>query len=122
VIGPTGSSPEDTLKFQATENEGEIKGSFAKSPLNIGYITTILMLIVTGYLGVKLYFTEKRRHLEMERLFEDQIGTLSALESKIDVFDQKGEGAKEKLIQEFEEAKIEINTKASPPKQEAKKQ
>lgn len=115
VIGPTGSTPEEILKRQLAEDpnaQGEVKGSFVKSPANISYITNLLMLLAVGFLVFKLFFTEKRRHLEMERLFEDQLGTLSALESKIDIFDQKGEGAKEKIIQEFEEAKTALAGKS----------
>jgi len=84
-----------------------------KSPIKFSYLTNILMLLLVGVLGVKLFFTEKKRQLQVERLFEEQIGMLSSLESKVDIFDQKGDGAKEKLLDNFEDAKNSILTQVS---------
>lgn len=115
VAGATGAVTEDSLKpvEQSTASDAEVvKGAFTRSPANIGFVSTFLLLLLAGYLGVKLYFTEKRRHLELEHLFETQLGALGALESKLDIVEQKGEGAKEKLLAELELVKNQIKVEA----------
>lgn len=117
VPGKTGADPEDPLKQESSEPS--VKGLFSMGSISfLSLIPTILFLILAIYLGIKLYFTEKRRHLELERMFENQIGTLSTLESKLDLLDQKGGVGKEKFLEEFENAKIKANTIVSAKKQE----
>lgn len=108
IEGQKGAQPEEPLKVADSDGAptSEVKGLF--SAANVPYLSifpTILMLLLVGFLGAKLVLTEKRSHMEMERMFETEIGTLAALESKLDLVDQKGDDAKEKILQEFELAK-----------------
>jgi hypothetical protein len=116
VEGQTGAVPEEPLKQQETSsNKVVVKGLFGQSSFYYTFLPTIILLFLLIYLGVKLYFTEKRQHLELEHLFDIELGTLSALESKMDLVDQKAEG-KERVIQEIEEAKTQILSQAQPAK------
>ncbi len=110
VPGKIGAGPEEILKQAATETQQSlVKGLFSSN--NKTYLSlfpTLLLLALASFLGTRLHFSEKKRHIEIERLFDKQLGMLSSLESKIDLVEQKGGGGKEKFLSEFEEAKEEI--------------
>jgi hypothetical protein len=113
VQGQKGAQAEEVLKpgdtSGSTASTGEVKGLFSAASLPyLSIFPTVLMLILVGFLGMKLMLTEKRRHLELERLFETEIGALAALESKLDLIDMKGGGGREKFLEEFEQTKNEI--------------
>jgi hypothetical protein len=105
-IGALQESPIEKLKPQ----EISVKGLSFKNPMVYGFFPTILLLALVINMGIKLYFSEKRRHLELVHLFDTQIGTLSSLESKLDLVDGKSEEGKERILQEFEEAKQKLSS------------
>lgn len=106
--GKIGSNKEDPIK-KATENANiTVKGFSFKNPMVYGFFPTVLLLALVINLGIKLYFTEKRRHLELVHLFDTQIGALSSLESKLDLVDGKNEEGKQRILEEFEQAKEQI--------------
>jgi len=125
VPGQTGTIPEDPIKSSdpidisfaegVDKNQASIKNFFTENQrVLIGFFPTLLLLMLVFHLGVKLYFTKKRRYLEIERLFENQLGTLSALEGKLDLLDQKGGQGKEKFLNEFAEAKNHLLSDVNP--------
>lgn len=106
VEGTAGATKEDVIKEQ-TDASVKVKGFSFNNPIYYAILPTILLLALVINLGIKLYFTEKRRHMDMVRLFDNHLGAISSLESKLDLVDQKEVG-KEKILQEFEEAKNQI--------------
>ncbi len=110
VNGRSGANKEDVLKASEDNTKVSVKGSAFKNPLYYGLLPTVLLIVLVVNLAIKLYFTEKKRHLELVHLFDSHLGTLSSLESKLDLVDQKVEGGKERIIQEFEQAKNELTT------------
>lgn len=111
VSGKKGSTSEDPLKSGGkgrSNKEVIVKGFSFKNPIYYGILPTILLLALVCNLAIKLYFTEKRRHIELVRIFDSHLGALSSLESKLDLVDQKGEDGKEKFLQEFETAKSQL--------------
>ena len=108
VVGNTGATPEKPITKAPTAKDVMVKGFSFKNPIYYGLLPTFLLLVLVMNLGIKLYFTEKRRHLDMVHLFDTQLGTISSLESKLDMADSKIEGGKEKIIQEFEEVKAQM--------------
>ncbi len=114
VNGNTGSENEVPLKTgeetaSSQNTTPTVKGLVSKdNGIYLGLLPTFLLMLVVAYLGIKLYFTDKRRHLEIESIFDSELSALSALESKIDLMEQKGEDAKERFMAEFEEAKNKL--------------
>ena len=120
VPGTIGSQPEEPLTA-ATVSDPTIKGLFSSNnKIYLSIFPSLMLLALAVFLGTRLYFTEKKRHIEIERLFDNQLGMLSALESKIDLAGEKGGDGKEKLLQEFEQAKSEIKAIEDQPKEPPK--
>jgi len=129
VQGQGGTSPEEPLAKQ-TSTDVEISvsenpstaagGTLVKDFFSdnkkalFGFFPTLLLLALVIHLAIKLYFTEKRRKMELEKLYEDQLGALSTLESKLDLLDQKGDEGKEAFEKEFKDAKSQILGQVSP--------
>ncbi len=122
VVGVKGSEPEEPLKTSdSVVSEASVKGMFSKNSfLWTSVLPTILLLAVIIFLGIKLYLNEKKRHAKMEKLLEKQIGTLAALQSKVDLVGEGGESGKEKYLQEFEIAKQEVSSVANEDKKRNK--
>lgn len=114
VKGTTGATSEDVLKpATVVEAEASVKGLFSKnSILWTSVLPTAVLIIIIVFLGIRLYFNERKRHLNMERIFDKQLGTLATLESKIDIIEQSGANGREQYIEELETAKKEIITEA----------
>ncbi|OQA03829.1 MAG: hypothetical protein BWY68_00627 [bacterium ADurb.Bin400] len=122
VVGKIGAEQEEPpkvlTKADQEATEPSVKGAFDTTPFHISLIPSLLLLLLVVYLAVKLHFTEKRRQLEIVRLFDDHLGTLSSLESKTDLLTQKNEESRERYIQELEDAKKQMleEAKVNAPK------
>ncbi|KKQ94666.1 MAG: hypothetical protein UT66_C0002G0018 [candidate division CPR2 bacterium GW2011_GWC1_39_9] len=129
VQGQGGTTPEEPLAKQtpadveitvsqnpSTATSGIlVKDFFSDNKKALfGFFPTLLLLALVVHLAIKLYFTEKRRKMELEKLYEEQLGALSALESKLDLLDQKGEQGREAFEQGFKDAKSQILNQANP--------
>ena len=110
VKGTTGSTAEDTLKpAGSSETVASVKGIFAKgSMLWSSILPTMILLIIVIFLGIRLYLSERRQHLNAERMFDKQLGTLAALESKIDIITQNGAEGREQYLKDIEAAKSDL--------------
>ncbi len=122
VAGLKGAGPEDPLKTaEASTAEASVKGMFSKSSiLWTSILPTVILLAVIIFLGIKLYLNEKKRHAKMEKMLEKQLGTLSALQSKVDLVGEGGDAGKQKYLEEFEQAKQEVSSAAAEDKRHIK--
>lgn len=112
VSGNKGSTAEETLK-PAEVIEASVKGIFGKNSLLWSSILpTLLLLTIIIILGIKLFLSEKNRHMRMEHMLDKQLGTLAALESKIEIVEQKGSDGREQYIKELQLAKEEVAAEA----------
>lgn len=119
VSGQKGSTPEEPLK-PAEAAAASIKGILSKeSLLWTSILPTILLLIIIIFLGIKLYLSERNRHMRMEHLLDKQLGTLAALESKIEIVEQKGPEGRDQYIKELQLAKAEVAAEAADKKPES---
>lgn len=116
VVGTKGASQEETIKTaDGSGSAPSVKGLFSQDNLfMIGIIPTLLLLALVIFLILRLLITEKRRHQNMERIFDKQLGTLASLESKIDLIDEKSESGKKQYIEEFEQAKRAFQADINP--------
>ena len=118
VSGQKGATEEEPLK-PAEYVEAAVKGMFSKdSLLWTSVLPTGLLLIIIVFLGIKLYLSEKNRHRRMEHLLDKQLGTLAALESKIEIVEQKGVEGRDQYLKEIELAKAEVAAESSENKKE----
>lgn len=118
VSGQKGATAEEPLK-PAEVVEAAVKGIFSKdSLLWSSILPTVLLLIIIIFLGIKLYLSERNRHIRMEHLLDKQLGTLAALESKIEIVEQRGAEGREQYIKELQIAKAEVTAEASGKKPE----
>lgn len=92
-----------------------VQGYFNNTVAALLFILPILvLLIMVGFMSLRMYQMSRRRQREIELLFEHEIGELAALESKMDLINEKGDKGKLEFRQEFERTKDQILKEIRP--------
>jgi len=92
-----------------------IQGYFNNTVSTLLFVVPILLLLLmVAFMSLKIYQMNRRRQREIELLFEHEFGELSALESKMDLLNEKSGKGKDNFKAEFERTRDQILKEIRP--------
>lgn len=87
----------------------QVQGYFNNTLTALLFVLPILcLMIMVAFMSLRMFQMTRRRQREIELLFEHELGELAALESKMDIINEKGDKGKEEFKEEFKRTKDQI--------------
>ncbi len=107
IITPSGTAKSDISTL--------VQGYFNNAAAALLFILPLLILIImVAFMSIRMFQMTRRRQREIELLFEHELGELAALESKMDILNEKGSKGKDEFRQEFERTRDELLREIKP--------
>lgn len=92
-----------------------VEGYFTNTVAALLFIIPIIaLLIMVGFMSLRMFQVTRRKQREIELLFEHELGELAALESKMDLINEKGDQGKKAFEEEFKRTKDQILKELKP--------